>query len=200
MALCAPTVFGSIQLLPGGVVNPPISAVGGTIVADTGPVAWANGTISGTLETIVLSGDNNNPLHGYTFEYILKNSANSGSSLNRLSLAGWDSLDTYVGYSDPTPFYKNATTADREVGGNGIGFNWADGAALLAGQEGVVVVQTGGTSYGDSTAYILDTGAASALILAPVPEPTTMIAGAGALGLALLGIGRARRSSVVRIG
>jgi hypothetical protein len=33
-----------------------------------------------------------------------------------------------------------------------------------------------------------------------VPEPTTMVAGAGALGLALLGIGRARRSSVVRIG
>jgi len=34
----------------------------------------------------------------------------------------------------------------------------------------------------------------------PVPEPTTMIAGAGALGLALLGMGRARRTSVVRIG
>jgi MYXO-CTERM domain-containing protein len=34
----------------------------------------------------------------------------------------------------------------------------------------------------------------------PVPEPTTMVAGAGALGLALLGMGRARRSSVVRIG
>jgi len=33
-----------------------------------------------------------------------------------------------------------------------------------------------------------------------VPEPTTMVAGAGALGLALLGIGRARRTSVVRIG
>jgi hypothetical protein len=38
------------------------------------------------------------------------------------------------------------------------------------------------------------------LAVNPVPEPTTMIAGAGALGLALLGIGRARRSSVVRIG
>jgi hypothetical protein len=36
--------------------------------------------------------------------------------------------------------------------------------------------------------------------LTAVPEPTTMVAGAGALGLALLGIGRARRSSVVRIG
>jgi len=34
----------------------------------------------------------------------------------------------------------------------------------------------------------------------PVPEPTTMVAGAGALGLALLGMGRARRSRVVRIG
>jgi hypothetical protein len=34
----------------------------------------------------------------------------------------------------------------------------------------------------------------------PVPEPTTMVAGAGALGLALLGIGRARGSSVIRIG
>jgi hypothetical protein len=36
--------------------------------------------------------------------------------------------------------------------------------------------------------------------LVAVPEPTTMVAGAGALGLALLGIGRARRSTVVRIG
>jgi hypothetical protein len=36
--------------------------------------------------------------------------------------------------------------------------------------------------------------------LVMVPEPTTMVAGAGALGLALLGVGRARRSSVVRIG
>jgi hypothetical protein len=36
--------------------------------------------------------------------------------------------------------------------------------------------------------------------LVMVPETTTMVAGAGALGLALLGIGRARRSSVVRIG
>jgi hypothetical protein len=34
----------------------------------------------------------------------------------------------------------------------------------------------------------------------PVPEPTTMVAGAGALGLALLGMGRARRPNVVRIG
>jgi hypothetical protein len=42
-------------------------------------------------------------------------------------------------------------------------------------------------TYGDAT-------------LTAVPEPTTMLAGAGALGLALLGIGRARRPSVVRIG
>jgi hypothetical protein len=34
----------------------------------------------------------------------------------------------------------------------------------------------------------------------PVPEPTTMLAGAGVLGLALLGMGRARGPSVVRIG
>ena len=34
----------------------------------------------------------------------------------------------------------------------------------------------------------------------PVPEPTTMIAGAGALGLALLGMGRSRCPRVVRIG
>ena len=40
----------------------------------------------------------------------------------------------------------------------------------------------------------------NATLTAAVPEPTTMVAGAGALGLALLGIGRARRSSVVRIG
>jgi hypothetical protein len=38
------------------------------------------------------------------------------------------------------------------------------------------------------------------LVPTAVPEPTTMVAGAGALGLALLGIGRARRSGVVRIG
>jgi hypothetical protein len=43
-------------------------------------------------------------------------------------------------------------------------------------------------------------GGVATASLTPVPEPTTMLAGAGALGLALLGIGRARRSSVVRIG
>jgi hypothetical protein len=38
------------------------------------------------------------------------------------------------------------------------------------------------------------------IVTSAVPEPTTMIAGAGVLGLALLGIGRARSSRVVRIG
>jgi hypothetical protein len=48
---------------------------------------------------------------------------------------------------------------------------------------------------GSNNPWLMDT-----LSYSPVPEPTTMVAGAGALGLALLGIGRARRSSVVRIG
>jgi hypothetical protein len=52
-----------------------------------------------------------------------------------------------------------------------------------------------GTGIQDTYGAIVDN-----VQLNAVPEPTTMIAGAGALGLALLGIGRARRSSVVRIG
>ena len=57
---------------------------------------------------------------------------------------------------------------------------------------GLQVEITHGSGYG-----VITTGDK---FVSAVPEPTTMVAGAGALGLALLGIGRARRTSAVRIG
>jgi hypothetical protein len=61
------------------------------------------------------------------------------------------------------------------------------------------LVQTTG-QYQITTWTMFDPNAEPTINPSVVPEPTTMVAGAGALGLALLGIGRARRSSVVRIG
>jgi hypothetical protein len=70
--------------------------------------------------------------------------------------------------------------------GNGLEINlWGNGQDATAFY----------TIYGNNGANYNGTATLTA-----VPEPTTMVAGAGALGLALLGIGRARRFSVVRIG
>ena len=84
------------------------------------------------------------------------------------------------------------TLALTAVGGAANLFHAANGAfgveALNVGDPGTAQDQ-----------LVIITDAIRARLLA-VPEPTTMVAGAGALGLALLGIGRARRASGVRIG
>ena len=52
----------------------------------------------------------------------------------------------------------------------------------------------------EATGYDSNAGWIDNVVVSAVPEPTTMFAGAGALGLALLEMGRARRSSVVQVG
>ena len=90
--------------------------------------------------------------------------------------------------------------------------HWVDGATLTAILDSHNLVQIHENASG--IAYYTPSGSASPgwdvgggtsaafsfRFITAVPEPTTMLAGAGGLGSALLIIGRARRSGVVRIG
>jgi hypothetical protein len=56
-----------------------------------------------------------------------------------------------------------------------------------------------GNPYGSSRQYG-QVGGNATISVAPVPEPTTMVAGVGAIGFVLAGMARSRRSSVARMG
>jgi hypothetical protein len=111
-------------------------------------------------------------LSGYNYAYGSVRSGTAGS----LQQAIW-----YLQGENGGVDNSLVTLASTAVGGEANLFHAANGA------------------FGVEALNLGDPGAAQDQLVI-VPEPTTMVAGAGALGLALLGIGRARRSSEVRIG
>ncbi|MGA2240357.1 MAG: hypothetical protein ABSG74_14225 [Candidatus Bathyarchaeia archaeon] len=77
---------------------------------------------------------------------------------------------------------------------------------LLLWTSGVREINLWGNSPGNYSLYAYDNGVGYTLTytgpatVTLVPEPTTMVAGIGALGLVLLGMFRSKRSGVIRIG
>ena len=163
---------------------------------------------SGVLDSWVLSGDTNNPLHGLDFVYRLTNSTTSNDAIHRMTVNGFGNFLVDAGYlnSGATPTGGvvagglTPTLVDRGLApGDNAGFGFlqslVSGIAFDSLDPGMtsryLVLYTNATSYGNSMASVIDGSVASAATFAPVPEPETyalMLAGLGLMGF----VGRRR--------
>ena len=174
--------------------------VGGTVVANSGPVAFSSATFSGTLTSEVISGDTSNPFGGFTFTYLLTN-ITGPNSIDRLTIPGYGIPGTLTNASYQVPALPGAilpTSFDRSAAtesGNVIGTSFTPpplgaGAIPPAGTSALIVIQTSANQERNSIASIIDGSTAQVATFAPLevvsgPEPSTLVL--SILGFAGLG-------------
>jgi len=181
---------GALSLPPStAYINLPILSPGGTPVGGNIIASLASSFVSspapsrfsGTLTTIVFDNDPNNALGGLTFLYILANSVTSIDDIHRLTLVDWAaSTQTRVDNAANVNIgFVPANYVDRSANGDNIGFLWQNQAGrLMPGTFGSVLIQTSLQDYRLSDAFVIDGGVAHARTFAPVPETSTLVAGA----------------------
>jgi hypothetical protein len=151
------------------------------------------GTLSGTVTSWVVADPANTtfPGGGLTFYYQVNNTSPGSQSVERLTTSGFGFLlgalnvdveAIAVGYAGPPVSSAGGTapaSADRGTA-NTIGWNFVPGAIAAGGHSELLVVHTSATRWAPNDGAVIDGKSANVTILAPtpVPEPTTMIAGA----------------------
>ena len=163
--------------------------VGASLVASSGPVAFAAGTFSGTLTSEVWNNDSSNPFGatGYTFTYRLTNNSGSGHDVERLTISNYDSFSVDGSYqTGSTGVVPSAIT--RSSNGQVLGFNFNTPAIPGGSQSALLVLQTNATSHSATIAAIQNGTNAQVTSFAPlpVPEPATISVLALGAGAALL--------------
>ncbi len=169
----------------GAPVTPPPSDTslfsGSPLATTTQNYSFGGGIDTGTIESLVYASGSGNTLGGYSFEYIVNVTTGDLSALN---LNGFDISTALVG--------NEAGTIPSSIGLtlNGvINVTWA--SDLLAGHTSTILIDTGVKNYGGDNVGLQDNYPdGGAPILAPVPEPSTVVA--GALMLLPFGIGAIR--------
>jgi hypothetical protein len=184
-AICcaAITSQASLTLAAGGSgsLGAALSVAGGATLVTSlllQPLSPPGQTLQGSVSTFVYSGDANNSLGGYTFEYVLTSSSLSTDDIARWTLNGWAGLSSViVGNVSGSA----AATGDRTANGNTVGFQYFVSSpanpGVPIGGTSTVIVQTGISQWAPSTATLID-GSSPVVSILAVPEPTTMIAGA----------------------
>lgn len=154
-----------------------------------------NGTsYTGNLTSKVFSNYPGNPFPGgLTFTYLLSN--NGPDALHRLTttnFAGYQvDVEHDTAFSSPTGLVPS--TVDRDVTGKIIGWNYDLNPRLPAGSiTALLIVHTNATQFVPSLASTINSATAGVLSYgpSPVPEPASLGALAGAVGLAVLARGR----------
>jgi len=154
----------------------------GSALKDTGPVGYAFGPgDSGTIESLVFATDTESgALSGYLFEFIV--SVTTGD----LTSAGFQNF-----FGSSIAVGVTGGTTPSSIGYSSLGTINVDWSSdINPGESETIYVSTGITGYGPSYVSLNDTGSGSGYSLAPVPEPTTIAA--GALMLLPFGIGAMR--------
>jgi hypothetical protein len=180
-------------LANGGSAVPPATTpiFGALLASTTQSYSFGGGTDTGTIESLVYASDTQaaNTLGGYAFEYIVKVTTGDIAALNLNGFGGIASL--LVGYVvGPTP---GTSIAPATIGlATGIvNVHFVTGTPLTAGQTSTILIDTAVNTYGANNTGIQDNFPdGGAVIYAPVPEPTTIAA--GALMLLPFGIGALR--------
>jgi len=171
----------------GAAATPPPSDTslfsGSPLATTTQNYSFGGGIDTGTIESLVYASGSGNTLGGYSFEYIVNVTSGDLSALN---LNGFNVSTVLVG--------KEAGTDPISIGLalNGvINVSFGTSAPLLAGQTSTFLIDTGVKTYGGDNVGLQDNYPdGGAAILAPVPEPSTVVA--GALMLLPFGIGAIR--------
>jgi len=143
---------------------------------NSGPVTSFDGDFTGTLQTSVYSGGDGAGNTGLTFVYLVTETASTGTGIDELTVPGW-------GGGAEAAYYVSGTTSDVPPiqglvnTGGVLNFQW--GGFTAVGDTLELIVETPLTSYGGVSATLDNSSPAYPVsALAPIPEPTTMIAGA----------------------
>jgi hypothetical protein len=127
--------------------------------------------------------DLNNPLGGLSFWYQINN---TGSSVvEGLSLNGFLGVGADVGYITTAVAAATGSLAGTVIPTDatrpaGTPLHWDYSIPVLGGPAtgDILVVNTALTTWGGASGSVQDGNAQDIRILAPVPEPTTILAGA----------------------
>ncbi len=188
----------SVQFTSAGGMN---TALGSFTLLATQNAAFSATTFSGVLDSYVLSGNTDNPLGGLSFLYRINNSQASRDAIHRLSVNGYSGFQVQAGFLDSgvapaggSIAGVNPSLADRGLApGDNIGFSFLQGTVSGISFDAIdpglssryLVLYTNATTFGRTTANVIDGSVATAATFAPVPEPETyamMLAGLGLMG------------------
>lgn len=159
--------------------------IGGSVIANTGPVAFSSGTLSGTLTSQVIQGATN-PLGGLTFTYLLSLNSGSADGVERLTVSPYDAFLTDASYNTSTGGFA-PTTISRSANGNVVGFNFTAPNTLSPGATSYqLVVQTNAPLHAVATASVINGTTATVTSFVPVPEPASLSLFALGAGTVLL--------------
>jgi hypothetical protein len=174
-------------LPPGGTVSPvPSGSSTGTIIADTGNVAYtllgSGGT--GSAREVVVSGDTFNPNGGLTFVYQVTRV--TSDEVGRLTANHYHGFKTDVIVEDAasSPFSgfmsggvipgmatRSTVAAD---GGDVIGFDFGNSLDVSAGNSELLIIRTDASRFASGDIFLIDGGLAKLSGFAPAPEPSTI--------------------------
>ena len=176
---------------PGGSVSsvPASTPTFGTLLADTGALGYSfgSGADTGTVETKVYASDTESgALSGYAFVYTVTVTKGDLAIFSPNGFGGLTSI-AVGSISGAVPMVMDWDEGNGVV--DVIFKDSAGGTPLTT--TATVIVDTSATAYSPNLASLSDNAPPGAMsILAPVPEPTTFVA--GALMLLPLGIGAVR--------
>jgi hypothetical protein len=187
-AALTPNLTGTSTTIAAGAAGQYTPGAGSVIATIGSPynVTSTGGTDIGTLYTQVWSGDNTG-LGGLDFIYtlVLTSGAVSGITVDGfggqpVQIANYISAANTTLYGAPTQPIANAAYAAGNINAN-------PGGDFTAGQVLSFIVATTSLTYGVDSSNVQDGTAAQPNIYAPVPEASTVMA--GALMLLPFGIG-----------
>jgi len=171
-------------LAVGGTAVPPVTTpiFGALLGSTTQAYTFGGGVDTGTIESLVYASDTQaaNTLGGYAFEYII-------SDISALNLNGYNGVASLL-----VGTVAGIVPSSIGLSANGVvNIQFTPGTPLTAGQSSTVLIDTAAKTFGGNNTGIQDNFPdGGAPILAPVPEPTTIAA--GALMLLPFGIGALR--------
>ena len=179
----------AVLLAPGGTVVPVSADAAGSLLADTGLMAFSFGTplVTGTVRELVVA-DTLNPFGSgdLTFIYQVSDATGDVGRLTGSSFAGWlTDVSVFTGHPPLVAGSASPITIDRTIGaGDVVGFNFSP--KLFPGDTSLaLLIRTNATTFGAGSIGVIDGGGTTLVGFAPAPEP----AYAGLLLGGLFGLG-----------
>ncbi len=159
--------------------------------ATGGSIVQGSGTLTTTGPLTELTGNSVNGLWGYQITGMT-------GQRNNVTITGVQANPNFPGTSQDNNIWDNALVVNPNGSFDVDGLNFSLANGTYYNLSSYLAPIGGGTYDTITTAQVA--GTLVTMSVTPVPEPTTVIAGIGALGLLLFGAGVHSKRSVLRIG